>query len=290
MHKVFNKILFVPKVGGDNVTKSCAAIVRAKKDFVDCVENQRKHFYAVSDVRIIESFAEADGNTIVIPVGGDGTALHAMKAAAEVGASVIGVNLGKVGFLTDIPGSRSAISTLLNTVLMANHGHDVFKEEKRSLLSVSMHRKTFTALNDFVVSDLYSDSVVQYSLDFGGQWAGTHKANGVIVATPTGSTAYAMNAGGAIIEPDLNVIEIIPIVPMSISSRPIIARGARGVNIRVLNKNGRMILFKADGIECWRCDAGESYIEVMQSDQKVTLLHYRDWNFFQQLSNKLNWA
>ena len=146
------------------------------------------------------------------------------------------------------------------------------------------------ALNDVVISDLYADSIIEYELHVGSSNAGKHKANSVIVSTPTGSTAYAMFAGGAIIEPDLDVLEIIPVAALTMSARPMIVSGCNPIKVRITKKDGAENSIKADGIRCAIPQhTGDLEVTITRLEKQVTLLHTPEWNFFELLNKKLGW-
>ena len=275
---MFKKILLVPKVGGPNVNIANELVKDIQK-------------YWRGPIEFIFSVDEADDETIAIPIGGDGTVLYCAKMVIDKNIPIIGINLGYVGFLTDTPSPYREVCDLLNRLVSYMHKSDNykgFKKDERTLLSVVVDGKEFVALNDFVISDMYSDQIIDYELSVGGQGAGRHKANSVIVSTPTGSTAYAMFVGGAIIEPDLDVLEIIPVASMSMFSRPIIVSGKNEIQIKVKAKEGRQVALKADGITC-EVLTSDSIITIKRHEKKITLLHDDDWNFFNKLTDKLNW-
>lgn len=270
----FNKILPICKVGGARVEEAAKLISKIERSSV----------LQKAGLEIIKSWTQADDKTLVVPIGGDGTVLHAAKSAVEFGLPLLGVNLGNIGFLTDLY-SDEAIDWL-----QAINEPNLWIEEERTLLRVE--HTDCLALNDFVISDTQSDSIIRYNLRIGAQDAGNHKANGVIVATPTGSTAYALYVGGSIIEPSLDVIEIIPVAAMSMSSRPIIASGKSEIRIKIQLKPGRKVSLKADGQDCdisAVSSDGLAEIVITQYDKKVRMLHMKDWNFFSKMTDKLGW-
>lgn len=283
---MFNKIFVVPKVGGANVEESYKVIESMKQ----CLNEME---YQGVDLKIIESAKDIDENTVAVPIGGDGTVLYTAKLLAEAGIDIpiIGFNLGQVGFLTDMQPSYGEIHKLYASLLQSGKPWGSrFVEDKRTLLSVTDEEgKEYLALNDFVISNLFSDSIIKYDLSIGDSYAGNHKANGVIISTPTGSTAYAMNVGGSIIEPDLDVVEIVPIAGMGLSTRPIIVGGDNAITVSIKAQAERCVSFKADGRECGRYFNKDVNITIKRHAKKVRLLHYAGWNFFDRIREKLNW-
>jgi NAD+ kinase len=268
----FSSLLFVPKIGG------------AKQDLSHSIISLIKEANASigRPIEVISSIDDADENTLVIPVGGDGTLVYAAKIAAAKNSKILGINIGKVGFLTDE--APTNMRAFINNVKNEDYTID-----RRSLLSVEHLGQKVIAMNDFVISDLYSDSMIDYSMYVAGSFAGKHKANSVIVATPTGSTAYAMYVGGSIIEPDLDVLEIIPVAAMSLTSRPIIVSGNSKINFIVHARDNRTVTFKADGQERGRIDNVDVVITIERCGW-VNLIHMDEWNFFSVLNQKLRWS
>jgi len=288
---MYNKILFIPKIGGANVGLANCLIAFAKKHLA-LRQNNPQFGSEWLEIKIIESYEEADDRTLVVPVGGDGTVLYAAKSALELNLPILGVNLGQVGFLTDLTATEETLDILFDSLFIYTSSvqqEEIFKKDYRTLLSVEFNGNEYLALNDFVISDLYSDSIINYDLQIGASAAGKHKANSVIVATPTGSTAYALMVGGSIIEPDLDVMEIVPVAPLTMASRPIIVSGKSAITIDVHNKKGREVSCKADGQEIARLRGDDTRITITRHEKKVTLLHYADWNYFEKLSLKLGW-
>lgn len=278
---MFNKIFVVPKVGGANVELSHAII----KDIRKIVE--RDH----PEIVVTDQIALVDENTIAVPCGGDGTVLFAAKMLADLPFEVpiIGFNLGQLGFLTDYSPNMPAIISFVNT--MVGDSNTKFVKDHRTMLSVTdeISQREYLALNDVVISNLYSDNIIKYDLIVGDSHAGNHKANGVIISTPTGSTAYAINVGGAIIEPDLDVIEIVPIAGMGMTTRPMIVSGNKEIVVKIKARENQSVSFKADGQECLRYINVDTTIKIVRHKKKVCLLHIEGWNFFALLTNKLNW-
>jgi NAD+ kinase len=276
---VYDTILPITKVAGEKVELS------------EFIASHIKHSAILQKqgIKVIDDFGKANERTVVVAIGGDGTVLYAAKHAVHFDLPTIGVNLGKVGFLSDIH-IDAVIDNLSN---IANP--EMWLHEERALLEyVDSDNNRHIAMNDFVVSNRFSDSIVKYELTIGDSYAGKHQANSVIIATPTGSTAYALYVGGPIIEPSLDVIEIIPVAAMSMSSRPIIAPSHRPVKVKISTSD---ISLKADGRDCGgSClklqmfSEGEVEITIKQYEKKAKMLHPQGWNFFKKMTEKLGWA
>jgi NAD+ kinase len=274
----YSTILIKTKVGGARMDDSLR--------IADELERHAKiHGFRV--IRDISEVVDPEA-TVMIPIGGDGTVLVGAKEVIELGIPLVGINIGNLGFLTDLPPTqtRDATHAFFNSL----KSPELLKRDQRTLLSVNAGGHECVAMNEVVISDLYSDSIIEYELHVGSSNAGKHKANSIIISTPTGSTAYAMFAGGAIIEPDLDVLEIIPVAAMSMTARPMIVSGTRPVTVRITAKEGRQNSIKADGVMCATLQQSEDMIvTIKRLEKKVVLLHAPEWNFYDVLSNKLGW-
>lgn len=274
-------ILLKIKIGGARVEEARAV---ASLFAVDAIKNGFNVVFNVSDVTDPDT-------TVMIPIGGDGTVLAGAKDVIALGIPIIGINMGNVGFLTDINLRVNSADTF-QPILEMLASSDSLKRDERTVLNVCINGINYTAMNDIVISDVYSDALINYELRVGSSNAGKHKANGVIISTPTGSTAYAMFAGGAIIEPDLDVLEIIHVAAMSMTTRPMIVSGSNIVNVRLTMTPGRTPAVKADGVTCPMTipsNSSEISIDIERLTKKVILLHSKNWNFFDVLRNKLHW-
>lgn len=253
---------------------------------VQSVVNDIRHWASRNDVDVLDDKSYIDSDTLVIAVGGDGTVIAAAKIAIVHDAAVIGFNTGKVGFLADFEAKR------VYETLNAAFGN-ALKVEKRATVSVVIGDETFTAFNDIVISCAQSDCTLTYDLFVGEGYAGTHTANGVIISTPTGSTAYALAVGGAIIVPNLDVLEVVPTAAQTLTSRPLIIPGMPGATVKFAYTNDRPVSVRVDGQPVHTFTAKEGFehyaLDIRQSERKVNLLHHISWNHFDVLTEKLHW-
>lgn len=242
-------------------------------------------------VDILDEDDVATASTLHVAIGGDGTVIHAAKQALECGAPVLGFNLGKVGFLADFDPNR------VDATLFAAF-EERLAEDERMVIQLGVNgafADTFLALNDFVISCKYSDTTFKYDLAVDRSYAGTHSANGVIVSTPTGSTAYALSVGGSIVMPSApDVLQVLPIAAQTLTSRPLIVPADPGVTIKFPWSKDRPVTIRADGqviLEfVMENDETEfSTVTIVPTHKKVRLLHHDSWNHFDVLNQKLNW-
>lgn len=237
----------------------------------------------------VYSFADITPDTLVIAIGGDGTMLHAMNIASRYNTVVMGINLGKIGFLTDFIVNESLFDNVQHIIKHCDLDDSNFEERISIRGTYRLNEKTtlsYAAFNEFVISNEYSDNIITYDLIIGDMHAGEHKATSLIISAPTGSTAYSLSAGGALVLPNMEVVQIIPVAPLSMSSRPIIVPS--NMTIKVKFKSNGTICIKADGQTMERIDSvGE--ISFRNNDVKTRVLHSDDYNFFNMLTKKLGW-
>lgn len=228
---------------------------------------------------------------LIFAIGGDGTMLEAMKMSAQYGGIAVGINMGRVGFLTDFTAKPiGSLTTILSDVI---DGYTKAFVEDRSMLFASANGDTALAGNEVTVSQVYADSMICYRLIVGGMDAGVHRANAVMVATATGSTAYSLSAGGALMMPDLASVQIVPVAPLTMTSRPLVVPSSKEV---VIEAWGAPVSTRVDGQLLTGVRPDHTYtkenpfrIEIKQYDRKAHILHLEGWNFFDVLTNKLGW-
>ena len=234
-----------------------------------------------------------DSTPLVVAIGGDGTVIMAAKIAMQFKfAPIAGFNLGKVGFLVDY--DPKSVFESLNAAMDGD-----FKEDYREMLEVWVDDKLVgIGLNDVVVSCKDSDTSFQYDLGVKNAFAGTHLANGVIFSTPTGSTAYAIAVGGAIMMPDLeNVMQIVPIAAQTLASRPLIVKASPGAELSFYAAQGRPITVRVDGQIVSTIYPNDPQdvpqtlhrLRVVKHERKAVLFHHKNWNHFETLTQKLGW-
>jgi NAD+ kinase len=222
---------------------------------------------------------------LCIVVGGDGTLISSARLMAERGVPLVGVNLGRLGFLTDIPsdGLESAIESVLD---------GEFISEQRMLLAGAVKRNGKTlfsamAMNDVVVSRGAVGSMIEFAVTVDGEFIYTLRADGLIVATPTGSTAYALSAGGPILHPALQAIALVPISPHTLSNRPVAIRSTSKVEITLVRGEGSRANFDVQAH--FELEHGD-VVTVSASPKPATLLHPKGYRYFSMLRQKLRWS
>jgi NAD+ kinase len=236
---------------------------------------------------VLDSNSTYNSNTLFIAVGGDGTMLYTLKKAAAVGALAIGVNAGKVGFLTDVF-CEQLFATLAPLLSDQSYVPPILL---RMMLKTSVCGSEFISMNELTIAHSESDTILNFGLFIDGEFAGSHRANSVVISTPTGSTAYALSAGGAILHPSMEAIEIVPVASLKMASRPIVVSGHSTIRIEAKYSQGLPVVIRSDGQKAFvqSSDTKEVEITVKQSDQKAKAILSKDWNFFDVLSTKMGW-
>ena len=224
---------------------------------------------------------------LAIVIGGDGTLLHVARQMAEAGVPVAGVNLGTLGFLTDI--TRDEMLPEVDKILAGE-----FTVEERMTLFVRVERDDQVlykqiALNDIVIGKHGLERLINWQASVDGQFVTAARSDGVIFATPTGSTAYALSAGGAIVHPGTDVISMVPVSPHTLSNRPITLPAESTIKVEIRNKTANLAHVSADGLIGYNLRGDES-VYVQKSKHSVKLIHTDSYNYFAMLRVKLGWG
>lgn len=224
---------------------------------------------------------------LVIVVGGDGSLLGAARALAGSGVPVLGINRGSLGFLTDI--RPDELELKVAEVLKGD-----YLTESRFLLQAEVRRHGEAvgqgdALNDIVLHPGKSTRMIEFELYIDGHFVCTQKADGLIIATPTGSTAYSLSAGGPIMHPKLDAIVIVPMCPHTLSSRPIVVDSNSELKVVVSPDLQIYPLVSCDGQNHFTCTPGDT-ITVGKKAQRLTLIHPLDHNYYEVCRTKLGWG
>ena len=219
---------------------------------------------------------------LIIVFGGDGTLLNSARKYLKNNIPILGINMGNVGFLTDVKTEdfESIIQDILN---------GKFEIEERNLVSASFLNETVYGLNEIVIHSGAYTQLMRYRLSVNDKVVYEQRSDGLIIATPTGSTAYALSAGGPIIHPSLDVWTILPMLPQSISSRPFVISSKEKVVIRLLKGPLEDAKICADGHD----DIAVPYekdIAITKMNNTLRLVHPIDNDFFEACREKLGWS
>jgi NAD+ kinase len=236
---------------------------------------------AYESMPLIEVAPIAD---IAIVVGGDGTMLGIARQLAPFQVPLIGINQGRLGFMTDI--SLDDMMSLLKDMLSGK-----VSQEKRSLLQGSIVRDGRTmsdtlAFNDVVLSRDSGSGMVELIVEVDGHFMYNQRSDGLIVATPTGSTAYALSAGGPILHPSLSGLVLVPIAPHALSNRPIVVPDYSEIVIEVVGGRDSNLNFDMQSVARLQ---HRDRVVVKRSEHTITFLHPQGWNYYDTLREKLHW-
>ncbi len=225
---------------------------------------------------------------LAVVMGGDGTMLGAARLLAHTRVPLIGINHGRLGFITDIP-----LHTATDVLSSVIHGN--FESEERVLLEGRVMRGTEVmysgvALNDVVINRAGRGGMIELRVELDGAFMYNQRADGLIVSTPTGSTAYALSANGPILHPQLNAILLVPVAPQTLSNRPIVIpdSGTLSMTITALGRveSGASVHFD---MQTWsECQPGDC-IEVRRAQHTIPFIHPTGYSFFSTLRRKLHW-
>ena len=224
---------------------------------------------------------------LVVVVGGDGTFLSAARVTADYDVPLIGINLGRLGFLVDI--SPSELPDKLHSMLQ---GH--FVEEKRSLLhaKVIRNKKVIheeTAVNEVAIHRWVTPSMIEIVTKIDNVFLNSQRSDGLIVSTPTGSTAYSLSAGGPILHPTLNALVLVPLNPHTLSNRPIVIDDSAEIEISFCQTKQINALVTCDHIEIPDVLISDKIL-IKKYPKPIRILHPEGHDFFQILRTKLNWS
>ncbi len=248
-----------------------------------CVET---HTASVLDLATVEQAPlETLGQhaELVIVLGGDGTMLSVGRALRAFNVPLIGINRGRLGFLTDLQ-----TETMLGDLDLILQGH--YQRESRMLLQseidyVAGTQQSAVALNDVVIKSAFR--LIELEVHVDGQFVSRQRSDGLILTTPTGTTAYGLSAGGPIMHPDLEAISIVPISPHTLSYRPITVPASSVIEVRVVHAADAQISF--DGQGQYPLAVGDC-VRIARAQQEIQLVHPQDYCYFDMLRNKLNWG
>lgn len=250
------------------------------------LKHLRRHFgkhIAVTSMDKLPSVSD-----MIIVLGGDGTFLSIARRMKTVSVPVVGVNMGQLGFLTEIPKSEAV--QMLDSVLRGA----AVKISERALLDVTLKRKkkvifSGPVVNDAVIAKGSISRIMGVQVSVNGNWVSDLKADGIIVSTPTGSTAYSLASGGPIIEPSLDVVVITPICPHSLTQRPIVVSDSSMLEI-VLKEKPDQVLLTLDGQDAFEMQKGDVVTIRRFKKHALKLISSPTRDYFRILREKLSFG
>jgi NAD+ kinase len=258
-----------------HLTKAGVAVVTAEDMALDL---------PVERVKKSELANHAD---LVIAIGGDGTMLYAGGIVGSSGIPLFGINHGRLGFLADVTPDDMIAS--VDHVLGGE-----YTVEERLLLDARLSMAdgqtvSATAFNDVVLQRHGTGRMVDFEASVAGQFVNTHSGDGLIVATPTGSTAYALSCGGPIIEPQLDAVVIVPICPHTLTDRPIVIAAGQEIEIRLLEREDTQADISVDGHALGAIQSDDK-LTINAAEKRIHLIHPPGYDFYGILRSKLLWG
>ncbi len=285
----FRNIGLIGRLGSTRVVDTLKRLIRLLET--------RGHHVIIEDrtatVLLNHGHVEASRRTmgqlcdLVIVVGGDGSLLGAARTLCHSGTLVLGVNRGRLGFLTDI--SPDELEARVGEVLDGR-----YEVEERFLLDAELYREgslvgSGDALNEVVVHPGKAVRMIEFELFIDGQFVYSQRSDGLIIATPTGSTAYSLSGGGPIMHPKLDVVTLVPMFPHTLSSRPIVIDAASEIRIHIGETNQTYPHISCDG-QTRAVSKPDDVLVIRRKPQRVQLVHPLGHNFYEVLRSKLGWS
>lgn len=285
MHSSFRQVALLGRFEDERVgppMQTLAAHLRGRGLTVRAETQVAGRIGAVACGTVAEVVAGAD---LAIAIGGDGTMLHAAPHAARHDVPLLGINRGRLGFLADV-GPEEMVDGV-NAVLDGQ-----CSREERRMLQAFVHgaeAPAAIALNDVVLHKRDVARLLEFETWIDGGFVNTHGGDGLIVASPTGSTAYALSCGGPILAPHLEAMVLVPVSPHTLSDRPIVIHGSQRVELRLGRRRESTAQVTADGHVIATLAPGET-LRVTCSSHRVTLVHPPSHDYYRMLRQKLRWG
>jgi len=260
-------------------------------DLLLCLKEKRLKFFIEEEAASSLGIKGIQGRLIpskvdmIVVFGGDGTILSVARLVGSRSVPILGVNLGSLGFITEI--SKDEVCGSINNILSGKYGF-----EERIMLIANVYRngkklKQHNALNDIVLHKSALARMIELDIHINNKYVTTFKADGLIISTPTGSTAHSLSAGGPILYPTLESFLMTPICPHTLTSRPIVLPDAFALDISI--KKGDDVYLTLDGQEGLPLKVNDK-VKIKKADYKTRFLHLHDRDYFKVLRTKLNWG
>ena len=286
---VFRTVGLIAKRGDARVGETLGRLIAMLRDrgLEVLLDARSRDAYSGSDTAEVARDALGDRCDLVVVVAGDGTFLSAARSLVDQDVPLLGVNLGRLGFLTDI--MPDEMSDRLNEIIDGE-----FVEERRFLLEVAVDRGAEriyagSALNEVVTHKSSMARLVELEIHIDGHLVNSQRSDGLIVATPTGSTAYALSGGGPILHPSLDAIVLVPICPHTLTSRPVVVGGGSVVEVVLGDGAETAVQLSCDGRAEVDLAAGDR-ISIRKHRPDLRLIHPAGHEYYATLRAKLHWG
>ncbi len=265
-----------------NVAKIISFLSERKAEI--CIERQFFEFLEREQRLTVDGVQTFDNGEFtadfVISTGGDGTLLRAASHVGNKGIPIVGVNMGRLGFLSDF--MPSEIEAALQSLYDGN-----YQTERHAVIQLECNGRTLAALNDIAVLKRDNASMISIRASVGGEYLVTYQADGLIVSTPTGSTAYSLSNGGPIITPNTDILCLTPVAPHSLNIRPIVVDGQSVIELKVESRNHNFLV-AIDG-QSERCDEGTT-LTIRRAPYDISIVKRSGRRYFSTLREKMMWG
>ena len=290
MNTKFKRIALVGRQNRDGVVDTLLQLI----DFLQehhievTVEQSSADMLTQANITTVEYDDLGKNQDLIIVIGGDGSLLKAASAAAQYDTPVLGINRGTLGFLTDI--NPDDVIDELSKILQGK-----YTEEKRFILQTRIHEAGKTVSNSLALNDIVllpgkeTATLIEFDMYVNNEFVSHQRSDGLIVATPTGSTAYALSAGGPIISPGLDALVLVPMLPHTLSMRPIVISAEKKIKVTISNDLETKPRVSCDGQPPISIPPG-GHIHIDKSDLSLRLIHPENYNYFHTLRSKLQWG
>lgn len=289
MQKEFNRIViigkFMQKAAVEQMQNDLADLARHlhAKGIKVLFEADTAQYAGIDNYETV-ALDKLNGNVeLAIVMGGDGTMLSVARALINSDIPLVGINRGRFGFLTDLRAEEMLES--IDAILAGN-----YQKEDRMMLSASVYRNDKVILENHAFNDIVLKSglrLIELEVIIDGNFVHKQRSDGLIVSTPTGTTAYSLSAGGPILHPGLDAIALVPICPHTLSNRPFAVNSASKIQITLMQVDDAQISF--DGQYQLAMKLGDC-VKVERAKEAVTLLHPSEYCYYDMLRNKLHWG
>lgn len=289
MNKPFSRIALVGKVADTRVADSMVALAQhLRSRGLDVLVDESATMAGLPDGVVRRIVAELGRDAdLIVAIGGDGTMLFAVQLALGRGVPLLGINRGRLGFLTDV--SPDEMIGNIDEVLEGRYETDVRQLLQATLTRADGQSVSYRALNDVVVQRHESGRMVELETWINGCFVNTHGGDGLVIASSTGSTAYALSCGGPIIHPLLGAVVIAPISPHTLSDRPIVVGRDCRLEVRLVARSAARAQITCDGVLLGDLEAS-SRLVIEPAADRITLLHPPGHDYFRLLRSKLHWG
>ena len=289
MSRIYNTIGLIGKPNHEGASATITALYQflTDHDYKVLIESSVAPSINIDKLAINTLIEIGDKADLAIVVGGDGYMLGAARVLSCFNIGVIGVNRGNLGFLTDL--SPDELIEPLKEILLGNS-----HSEQRFVIEAEVYRhgklkSSNSAVNEAVLHAGKVASMIEFEVYIDGSFMFSQRSDGLIVSTPTGSTAYSMSAGGPILTPNLNALSLVPMFPHTLTSRPIVVDGNSEIKLVLANENYENLQVSCDGHVILAVMPGDEVI-IRKSENTLRLIHPLDHDYFNVLRSKLSWG